>query len=93
MSSVTMENIAVGIIGMGEMGKMYARRLSAAGWRYDLSLQLACWTVTVVSLPSRLFISTTFVYDDLSAFGSSMASRHAKAPFWCLCNAAKSSMM
>lgn len=24
----------VGIIGMGDMGKMYARRLSAAGWRY-----------------------------------------------------------
>jgi phosphoglycerate dehydrogenase-like enzyme len=24
----------VGIIGMGDMGKMYARRLSAAGWRW-----------------------------------------------------------
>jgi prephenate dehydrogenase (NADP+) len=23
----------VGIIGMGDMGKMYARRLSDAGWR------------------------------------------------------------
>ena len=23
----------VGIIGMGDMGKMYARRLSQAGWR------------------------------------------------------------
>ncbi|KAI4858871.1 prephenate dehydrogenase [Hypoxylon rubiginosum] len=28
-----MENFVVGIIGMGDMGKMYARRLSAAGWR------------------------------------------------------------
>lgn len=28
-----MENFIVGIIGMGDMGKMYARRLSAAGWR------------------------------------------------------------
>jgi len=28
-----MENFAVGIIGMGDMGKMYARRLSDAGWR------------------------------------------------------------
>jgi len=23
----------IGIIGMGDMGKMYARRLSNAGWR------------------------------------------------------------
>lgn len=28
-----MESFVVGIIGMGDMGKMYARRLSAAGWR------------------------------------------------------------
>ncbi|KAK3938369.1 Prephenate dehydrogenase [Diplogelasinospora grovesii] len=28
-----MENFTVGLIGMGDMGKMYARRLSAAGWR------------------------------------------------------------
>ena len=25
--------ITIGFIGMGEMGKMYARRISAAGWR------------------------------------------------------------
>lgn len=28
-----MDGFTVGIIGMGDMGKMYARRLSAAGWR------------------------------------------------------------
>ncbi|KAI0844873.1 hypothetical protein F5Y00DRAFT_247879 [Daldinia vernicosa] len=28
-----MEKFIVGIIGMGDMGKMYARRLSDAGWR------------------------------------------------------------
>ncbi|KAI1758987.1 prephenate dehydrogenase [Hypoxylon sp. FL1150] len=28
-----MGNFIVGIIGMGDMGKMYARRLSSAGWR------------------------------------------------------------
>ena len=28
-----MDDITVGIIGMGEMGKMYARRISAAGWK------------------------------------------------------------
>ncbi|KAK3379755.1 hypothetical protein B0T24DRAFT_521516 [Lasiosphaeria ovina] len=28
-----MENFVVGLIGMGDMGKMYARRLSTAGWR------------------------------------------------------------
>lgn len=26
-------NFVVGIIGMGDMGKMYAQRLSEAGWR------------------------------------------------------------
>ena len=28
-----MTGFTVGIIGMGDMGKMYARRLSDAGWR------------------------------------------------------------
>lgn len=27
------ENKSVGIIGMGDMGKMYARRIAGAGWR------------------------------------------------------------
>ncbi len=26
-------DFSIGIIGLGDMGKMYARRLSAAGWR------------------------------------------------------------
>ncbi|KAL7958558.1 hypothetical protein V8C34DRAFT_282614 [Trichoderma compactum] len=28
-----MENFTVGLIGMGDMGRMYADRLSEAGWR------------------------------------------------------------
>lgn len=28
-----MEGFVVGLIGMGDMGKLYAERLSAAGWR------------------------------------------------------------
>lgn len=28
-----MENFVVGLIGMGDMGRMYADRLSEAGWR------------------------------------------------------------
>lgn len=28
-----MDGFTVGIIGMGDMGKMYAKRLSATGWR------------------------------------------------------------
>lgn len=28
-----MENFIIGIIGMGDMGKMYARRLNDAGWK------------------------------------------------------------
>ncbi|KAJ5974236.1 hypothetical protein N7481_011446 [Penicillium waksmanii] len=31
----TMEDASIGIIGMGDMGKMYAQRLSAAGWRIN----------------------------------------------------------
>jgi prephenate dehydrogenase (NADP+) len=27
------DSFVIGIIGMGDMGKMYARRLSDAGWR------------------------------------------------------------
>lgn len=27
------QTVAVGIIGMGDMGKMYARRIGDAGWR------------------------------------------------------------
>lgn len=27
------DNMQIGIIGMGSMGKMYARRLADAGWR------------------------------------------------------------
>ncbi|MCJ1363050.1 prephenate dehydrogenase (NADP(+)) [Acarospora aff. strigata] len=30
-----MDNISVGIIGMGDMGKMYARKISDAGWRVN----------------------------------------------------------
>lgn len=28
-----MKDFVVGLIGMGDMGKMYADRLAAAGWR------------------------------------------------------------
>ncbi|KAJ5087435.1 hypothetical protein N7456_011051 [Penicillium angulare] len=31
----TKENASIGIIGMGDMGKMYAQRLSDAGWRIN----------------------------------------------------------
>jgi len=31
----SMDSFVVGIIGMGDMGKMYARRLSEAGWRVN----------------------------------------------------------
>ncbi|KAL3712269.1 prephenate dehydrogenase (NADP(+)) [Talaromyces marneffei ATCC 18224] len=31
---LTKENASIGIIGMGDMGKMYAQRLSQAGWRF-----------------------------------------------------------
>jgi len=36
-----MADAVVGIIGMGDMGKMYARRISQAGWRYASLLDQA----------------------------------------------------
>jgi prephenate dehydrogenase (NADP+) len=33
LSIIVMEDTIVGIIGMGDMGKMYARRISEAGWK------------------------------------------------------------
>lgn len=30
---LTKENATIGVIGMGDMGAMYAQRLSMAGWR------------------------------------------------------------
>jgi prephenate dehydrogenase (NADP+) len=29
----SLDGFVIGVIGMGDMGKMYARRLSDAGWR------------------------------------------------------------
>jgi len=31
--TANMKDFVVGIIGMGDMGKMYAKRLSDSGWR------------------------------------------------------------
>ncbi|KAJ2980949.1 hypothetical protein NUW58_g6808 [Xylaria curta] len=61
-----MENFIVGIIGMGDMGKMYARRLSDAGWNF------------APSHSSIHFVAN----DDLSAFGSSIAFGSPDRPFW-----------
>ncbi|KAH7321762.1 hypothetical protein BKA65DRAFT_512958 [Rhexocercosporidium sp. MPI-PUGE-AT-0058] len=65
------DDFTIGIIGLGDMGKMYARRLSAAGWRYIPSL------ISVVE-PQNFMVSSTLpvlflhFHDDLSAFGSSI---------------------
>ena len=66
-----MDKVQVGIIGMGDMGRMYAQRFSQAGWRYISS---ALWPhasrterVSTIYPPSYNKLN-----DDLSAFGSSM---------------------
>lgn len=76
-----MGDAAVGIIGMGDMGKMYARRISDAGWRYASTAvettehqvhpyqKVRSHATHFGSLPSAC-------NDDLSAFGSSMAVWH-----------------
>ncbi|CZT05902.1 probable prephenate dehydrogenase (NADP) [Rhynchosporium graminicola] len=35
LGKIVADHFTVGIIGLGDMGKMYARRLSAAGWRVN----------------------------------------------------------
>lgn len=73
----------VGIIGMGDMGKMYARRLSDAGWRYLSPL------LTFLLSQNCHFVSTNILHslplpsnDDLSAFGSTYRPLQAQPPFW-----------
>ena len=75
---MAMENFTVGIIGMGDMGKMYARRISAAGWRYvsRYNCHKLQWQHTV-SVHNIILCVGVQVHDDLSAFGSSMACREA----------------
>lgn len=65
-----MAGLTVGIIGMGDMGKMYARRISAAGWRYVASRFFGLSSL-LMPVVSNAF-SLTKYNDDLSAFGSSM---------------------
>ncbi|TVY16301.1 hypothetical protein LARI1_G005423 [Lachnellula arida] len=38
--ATSMEGFVIGIIGMGDMGKMYAKRLSDAGWRFNHDMLL-----------------------------------------------------
>ena len=62
----------VGLIGMGDMGKMYARRISAAGWRYVFNeLNITKLLIGFGKLISHLIHIQR--NDDLSAFGSSMS--------------------
>lgn len=75
--TANMEHTIVGIIGMGDMGKMYARRISDAGWRYSSPRP-----ENIFSCLGFAYVSSTFQlvprgdiklrYDDLSAFGSGM---------------------
>ena len=60
-------NFAIGLIGMGDMGKMYANRLSEAGWRYVPFLTLSQY---YQGKPSPFVLDTLSYHDDLSsAFG------------------------
>ena len=48
-----MHDKTVGIIGMGAMGKMYARRIAAAGWRF-VSDAHPCRPTLILSQGERL---------------------------------------
>lgn len=62
----------MGIIGMGDMGKMYARRISDAGWRYVGTMRPR--VVSSKVRPRHVLTLFNICNDDLSAFGSSMVA-------------------
>ena len=68
-----MGDAVVGIIGMGDMGKMYARRISDAGWKY-VQASLLCLAELVMVRVYIFFLSPHSCTDDLSAFGSSIVA-------------------
>ena len=78
-----MEDFVVGIIGLGDMGKMYARRLSDAGWRYDW---FQSSSLRVCNFQGKLLFSYSamliYYNDDLSAFGSTYCLQQTPSPFW-----------
>ncbi|RUP47009.1 hypothetical protein BC936DRAFT_146229 [Jimgerdemannia flammicorona] len=51
------DTIEIGIIGMGDMGRLYARRIHAAGWKQLISRALKTYriydSVNVCDLPSK----------------------------------------
>jgi 3-hydroxyisobutyrate dehydrogenase-like beta-hydroxyacid dehydrogenase len=50
------EQPVIGIIGMGAMGKMYAKHLSDAGWRKSVDYLVI---VVIVTNPTSEFMSAT----------------------------------
>ena len=68
-----MGDAVVGIIGMGDMGKMYARRISDAGWKY-VRMSLLCLAEDVMVRVDDLLLTQPSCTDDLSAFGSSIVA-------------------
>ena len=67
-----MGDAVVGIIGMGDMGKMYARRISDAGWKY-VRMSLLCLAEDVM-VRFNVLLTLDSCTDDLSAFGSSIVA-------------------
>ena len=71
-TSTKQRSISVGIIGMGDMGKMYCRVMGDAGWRYISISVLFRIDTTFHGMFGASILPVLFaVYDDLSAFGSS----------------------
>ena len=66
-----MGDAVVGIIGMGDMGKMYARRISDADWKY-VRMSLFCLAEEVMVRVNVVSSTPYSCTDDLSAFGSSI---------------------
>jgi 3-hydroxyisobutyrate dehydrogenase-like beta-hydroxyacid dehydrogenase len=56
-----MGDAVVGIIGMGDMGKMYARRISDAGWKY-VCMSLLCLAEDAMVRVNAFFPYTTFLH-------------------------------
>lgn len=80
-----MEGKSIGIIGMGDMGKMYARRLSDAGWKYVSSMSWSYESARRVRIGKSHSFShyyTPWLQDDRECIWLECGDMAVLKPFW-----------
>lgn len=85
INMAAMEGKSIGIIGMGDMGKMYARRLSDAGWKYVSSRAGRMSLRAEATLVSRTLFSLSLsllLHDDRECIWLECGDMAVLEPFW-----------